>query len=451
MVFESIANGMHNVIHDAFWYWRLTETSPVFRLGSYGSIPKAIVAKLREYQEMTEARPDQFIRYDLPKLLDESRAAVAQVVNAPAETVVFVGNATEGVNTVFRNLVWNEDGKDVIMTFSTVYDACGKVVDYLVDYFGSDRLSSREIQIEYPIEDDEILRRFRDTVKEIEAEGKRARVCMFDVVSSHPGVCFPWVEMAKACKELGVLSVVDGAQGIGMVKLDLTAADPDFFVTNCHKWLPVPRGCALFYVPLRNHHLVPTTLATSHGYISKSTKRPCPLVHDDTKSNFVSNFDFSGTRDFGPYLCVKDAIAYRRDVQGGEERILEYLWRLNKQGAQYVAEQLDSFVLNNSKGTMTNCAMANIALPIWVEKKGEGAKEGDVVVSAEGAERTRQWIMKTMSDEYKTLMPLGIYSGRLWVRTSAQVYLEMKDYEYAAKVLKELLERVVKGEVPGEK
>jgi selenocysteine lyase/cysteine desulfurase len=41
-------------------------------------------------------------------LLDESRAAVAKILNAPVEGVVFVPNATTGVNTVLRNIVWNK-------------------------------------------------------------------------------------------------------------------------------------------------------------------------------------------------------------------------------------------------------------------------------------------------------------------------------------------------------
>ena len=62
----------------------------------------------REYQDQCESTPDPFIRYTYPKLLDESRAAVAKVINAPVDGVVFVPNATTGVNTVLRNIVWNE-------------------------------------------------------------------------------------------------------------------------------------------------------------------------------------------------------------------------------------------------------------------------------------------------------------------------------------------------------
>ncbi|KAK7420450.1 hypothetical protein QQZ08_010437 [Neonectria magnoliae] len=411
--------------------------------GSFGTYPLAIRNKLRAYQDASEARPDPFIRYEYPKLLDESRRAVAALINAPEDGVVFVPNATAGVNTVFRNLVWNPDGKDVVVSFSTVYEACGKVADYLVDYYQG-KLSTHEIEITYPLEDAEILRRFRAAVAKLEADGKRARVCIFDVVSSRPGVVFPWEAMVAACRELGVISMVDGAQGVGMVKLDIAAADPDFFVSNCHKWLFAPRGCAVMYTPQRNQHLLPTTLATSHGYVPKTASRISPLP-PSTKPAFITNFEFVGTLDNSPYLCVKDAIAWRREVLGGEDAVLAYLWDLNKTGTQLVADGLGTEVMENATGTLRNCAMGNVALPIWTDA-GARAGEGDAVVPAADAITAFQWILKTLMDEYKTFLSLFVHGGRFWVRFSAQVYLGLEDYEYATAALKDICERVAKKE-----
>ena len=415
-------------------------------LGSFGTYPKEVGDKFRAYQAQSEARPCSFHLYDFGAPLDESREALEDLVNAPRDTVVFVGNATEGVNTVFRNLQWNEDGKDVIIFFSTIYEACAKVADFVVDYFGTSRVTSKEIQLQYPLEDDEIIQRFRNTVAEIEAAGKRARVCVFDVVSSKPGVVFPWEKLCKVCKELGVLSLVDGAQGVGMVKLDLSKADPDFFTSNCHKWLFVPRGCAMFYVPKRNQHLITTTLATSHGYVPKTAQRDTPLP-PKAKSLFVSNFEFTGTKDVSGYLAVKDAIAWRRDVCGGEEMILAYLWALNKRGTKHVAEKLGTKVLENSKGTLTNCGLGNVALPVWIgETKGGEAQDGDALIAENEITMVKQWMFRAMMDEYKTFMMLYAIGDRLFVRISAQIYLDMKDYEFAAKVLGDLCSRVAAGE-----
>lgn len=68
--------------------------------GSFGTIPVHIQNRLRHYQTLHERRPDQFIRYDFPALLDENREAAASLINAPCtDEVVFVANATVGLNT----------------------------------------------------------------------------------------------------------------------------------------------------------------------------------------------------------------------------------------------------------------------------------------------------------------------------------------------------------------
>lgn len=224
---------------------------------------------------------------------------------------------------VLRSLLWSEDGKDEIIHFSTIYGGIGKTVDYVVDStYG--RVSSRSIELTYPISDDAIIAKFRRAVQE-SSQLKRPRAAVFDVVSSVPGVCFPYKEMVSICRELGILSIVDGAQGVGMLELDMTALDPDFFVSNCHKWLLVPRGCAVFYVPQRNQHLIRSTVPTSHGYVPlpDAAPRANPLP-PTTKSVFVNAFEYIGTLDNSPYLCVKDALDFRERVLGGEARIQRY-------------------------------------------------------------------------------------------------------------------------------
>lgn len=398
---------------------------------------------------MYEARPDPFIKWDLPFLNDESRAAVAKFINAPLETIVFVINATEAVNTVLRNIVWNEDGKDIILSFGTIYDACARAADFVTDYFPS-KVDMVEIDLLYPLDNDEILAKFREEVKKLEAEGKRARLALFDVVSSNPGVLFPWEAVVATCRELGIISLVDGAQGIGMGPLEISAANPDFFVTNCHRWLHAPRGCAVFHVPLRNQPLISSTLGTARGYVPKHPERghrTQPLPDGDGKNYFVRNFEWVGARDDSAYLCMKDAIAWRRDVLGGEDRILAYLWDLNKRGIAKVAEILDTSYLENKAGTLTNCAMANVTLPLWVGERGrERAPEGHTVLRKEKANTAFNWIQMTLVEEYKTSMAVYYWRDRFWVRISAQVYLDMEDYEWAGRTLKEVCARVAKEE-----
>ncbi|KAK0641387.1 pyridoxal phosphate-dependent transferase [Cercophora newfieldiana] len=423
--------------------------------GSFGTIPRAIQAKLRDYQDQAEARPDHFIRYREKELLDESRAAVAKVLNAPVETVVFVSNATLGVNTVLRNLSWADDNKDEILYFDTLYGGCAKTVDYIVESsYG--RVSSRCIPLTYPCEDDEVVTAFNNAVAASRAEGKRPKVCVFDVVSSLPGIRFPFEAITAACKEHNILSCIDGAQGIGMVHLDMTTLDPDFFVSNCHKWLHVPRGCAVFYVPLRNQPLMRSTLPTSHGFVAAdaSTQRVNPLPPNG-KSEFVNAFEFVGTLDNSPYLCVKDSIRWRKEVLGGEDIILAYQEELARRGGAKVAEFLGTRLFENKSGTLGRCAMVNVGLPIAIEGDGSGLEDGKVRdEDADGLPQVPRgdvglvtnWIQKKLIEEYGTWVSLFLYRGRWWGRLSAQVYLGLEDFEWVGEPLKDLCARAAKGE-----
>ncbi|KAI0508884.1 pyridoxal phosphate-dependent transferase [Xylaria bambusicola] len=411
---------------------QLFEFDPEYRHlnhGSFGAAPRDIRKHMRHHQDLAESRPDSYIRYEYPVILDECRAAMAKLVNAHVDTIVFVPNATVGVNTVFQNLTWDDDGKDEIIYFSTIYGACAKIVDYVVDST-SGKVSSRAVPLSYPCEDEDVVKAFHSALEDSGNAGKRAKICLFDTVSSLPGVCFPYEAIIKACRDAGVLSLVDGAQAVGLVPIDLDSLDPDFFVSNCHKWLYVPRSCAVFHVPLRNQHMITTTTPTSHGYVPQSGSRFNPLP-PSKKSAFVNNFEFVGTLDTSAYVCVKEAIEWRERVLGGEKEIFEYCHALAVSGGHEIASILGTEVMDNPSHTMSKCAMINVALPL------------------DGEDRSleiQHWIMRTLAEEYKTFIPLKEDAGRVWARLSAQVYTDMDDFIWAGQTLLAVCNRVKRGD-----
>jgi selenocysteine lyase/cysteine desulfurase len=61
-----------------------------------------------ELSERIEANPDLFHRIDFKPLLDDARQRVADLVGAQLDEIVFVTNASVGLNTVLRNFEWEE-------------------------------------------------------------------------------------------------------------------------------------------------------------------------------------------------------------------------------------------------------------------------------------------------------------------------------------------------------
>ncbi|EME87100.1 uncharacterized protein MYCFIDRAFT_187044 [Pseudocercospora fijiensis CIRAD86] len=392
---------------------------------------------LHSFQDECEGEPDKFIRYTYPRKLDESREAIAKHLNAPVEACVFVPNATTGVNTVLRNIVYQPG--DVIIYFATIYGACHKTVDYLEE---TTPVTGAKVEYTYPLSDTDLVARFNEATANIRASGKNPRLAIFDTIVSMPGVRVPFEALTNTCREQGILSLIDGAHSVGQIPMNLSALDPDFYVSNAHKWLHVPRGCAVFYVPLRNQHLVRSTLPTSHGFVPKTAGAISPLP-PSAKSEFVNNFEFVGTLDNSPYLCVPAALEWRSRLtwQGkkGEDAIMQYSWQLARRAGEIVSRALNTEVMESAEGTLgKDINFANVALPIDFEKDANG----DMGIAIEIA----QWLSNVLVEEYDTFLAVMVHGGKFWTRLSAQVYLIEGDFEWAGKTLKEVCERARGGE-----
>lgn len=93
----------------------------------------------------------------------------------------------------------------------------------------------------------------------------------------------------------GVPVLIDGAHALGMLPINLQQLQPDFYISNCHKWLCGARGSAMMFVaPQWQQHLQPPVL--SHG----------------AEAGFLSRFIWDGCRDYAPLLAISSAVKWWR-------------------------------------------------------------------------------------------------------------------------------------------
>src|SRR5262249_36119109 len=105
--------------------------------------------------------------------------------------------------------------------------------------------------------------------------------------------------IAALARDVGATVLIDGAHAPGMLDLNLTAIDADWYVGNCHKWLCAPKGAAfLWAAPDRREALHPTVI--SHGL----------------GRGLAAEFDWVGTRAPTAWLAVPDAIAFHQRLGG---------------------------------------------------------------------------------------------------------------------------------------
>ena len=90
----------------------------------------------------------------------------------------------------------------------------------------------------------------------------RTKVVMFSHITSGLGALLPARELCALATSRGALAIVDGAQAVGQVQVDVTALGCDAYVGSPHKWMMAPKGTGFMYVRREVQDRFWTTLAS---------------------------------------------------------------------------------------------------------------------------------------------------------------------------------------------
>lgn len=364
--------------------WRLDPGFAYLNHGGFGVTPEGVFAEQDRWRARIERNPTHFLTYEVEDAVRAATIPVARAIGAAAADVVFVENATTGLNAVLRALDF-EPGDEILIT-SLSYPAIRKAA-----YYAASRCGARVIEAEVRLplaENPELLRAVAGKLT------SRTRLAIFDHIASHSALLLPAGELTRLAHEAGARVMIDGAHAPGQIPLDIEAIGADWYVGNLHKWYFAPRSCGFLWA---REAMQPATrpLAISHGY----------------GEGFRAEFEWTGTRDVTPALAAPAAIEFHESLGGAA--LMARNSALVREAAQMLAARWRTEMTGPLEAF---AAMATVRLPLGGEATGGRATA----------------LMRDLAERHKIGAAVVVLEGALWMRVAGQAYNEIAEYERLA-------------------
>lgn len=262
--------------------------------GSFGACPRPVFETYQAWQRKLELQPVQFLGVELDANLYQSRQVLGDYINAPASDLVYIANATHGVNIVARSLIFQPG--DEILTTNHEYGACSYCWDFICKKSGA---VYKQQPIILPVATpEEIIEQLWQGVT------PRTKVIFLSHITSPTACTLPVQAICRRAREAGIITIIDGAHGPGQIPLDLNEIQADFYTGNCHKWMLSPKGAGFLYAHPDAQCLV-DPLVVSWGYASRCTS--------PKESTYIDLLQWTGTKDPAAALSVPAAIDFMRN------------------------------------------------------------------------------------------------------------------------------------------
>lgn len=270
--------------------------------GSFGACPRPVFEKYQAWQKQLECQPIKFLGTELDNYLLQSRQVLGEYIHASEKDIVYIPNATHGVNIVGRSLQLNPG--DEILTTNHEYGACNFTWDFISQKTGA---IYKYQAIEVPVTTQE------EIVDQLwRAVTPRTKVIFISHITSPTSLTLPVQLICRLAREASIITLIDGAHAPGQLSLDLSSLQADFYIGNCHKWMLSPKGAGFLYARPEVQNII-EPLIVSWGYQSRITS--------PRESIFIDFLQWSGTKDPAAALSVPAAIAFMEEYSWDDVQI----------------------------------------------------------------------------------------------------------------------------------
>ncbi|MBY0509346.1 MAG: aminotransferase class V-fold PLP-dependent enzyme [Rhodospirillaceae bacterium] len=362
--------------------WGLKEDATFLNHGSFGACPFEVLAAQERLRREMESQPDLFFRERIiPREKDTELRAVAAAlgafVHAKGDNIAVTESASAGTQAVLRS-VKLKPGDRILVTHHG-YNAVRLMVEARCAETGATPLV---VHIPVPTTAAEVVTRITAALT------PDVKLAIIDHITSPTALVLPVERIIPALRKNGTRVLIDGAHSIGQIPLDITALQPDWYVTNAHKWLFAPKGSAFLYAapdvaPLTQPHIV------SHF----------------VEMGFPKSFDYMGTRDNTAWLAIPAAIKFFQGL--GPDAV----WAYQRTLIAACRDAMRGLGAESTGPVEMFAAMGCFMLP-----QRRAAEVDDRFI-----------LMRDLWDHDRIQTAANVLDGKLLLRISAQVYNDAND------------------------
>ncbi|HEY2148663.1 MAG TPA: aminotransferase class V-fold PLP-dependent enzyme, partial [Pirellulales bacterium] len=272
--------------------WHIRGGTIYLNHGSYGPPPDAVRLARRQWIDRLDENPVDFFNRHFEPELFAARDRLAKFVGTSGENLIFVENATAGMNVVASS--FRLAAGDEVLATDHEYGAVLRIWDRASREAGA-ALKIVELLLAFTSADETVAAIFA-------AAGKRTKLLIVSHITSPTAVTLPIEQICAEARRRGVATAIDGPHALAQLPLAIDSLGCDFYAASCHKWLSAPVGSGFLYVAPRHQRLVrPPEL--SWGRI-----QPTPV------ERWSDEFVWTGTRYPSAYLTVPTAIEFLEHV-----------------------------------------------------------------------------------------------------------------------------------------
>lgn len=354
--------------------------------GSFGACPREVFEDQQAWALAMERNPVDFLGRQSAALLAQSREALARALGASGADLVYVPNATTGVNIVAHSFPL-APGDEVLAT-DLEYGACEAAWQRACE---RQQAMYRRVTIPLPYDPAQALEAL------LAAITPRTRLVFVSHITSATALTLPVQALCAAARERGIATLVDGAHAPGQIDLAIDAIGADFYVGNAHKWLCAPKGSGFLHARPEHHARLDATVV-SWGY---TEARPGDEAYLG-RGPFERRLQWQGTRDLSAWLAVPRAIAFQA----------RHDWPAVRQRCHALARHAhDELIRRHGLQPLSSADdwAQMVAIPVPAPDAGE--------------------LQRRLWEESRIEVPVTTHAGQVYVRVSVQGYNTADDVE----------------------